>query len=131
MAAQIREAAGRSAVAVKAPNSAANFWPLNWANITNMAVVIHSRSLSGGVFREPHAVVTGTVKEVIAEADGDHHVWLQLDDDPKSRFTCEFIPELPLQPPPVGTHGEFFGIFRWDDQHGWFEVHPVTFWRST
>ena len=109
--------------------SPANYWPLDWRTISSQQYTLSTTEGGVGVFKEPHATVTGTVIERIAETDGDTHLWVRLDSDPKSRFAVEITPQHPISPEPaVGDHGQFFGIFRYDAQHAWFEIHPLDGW---
>lgn len=115
--------------AVVLPNRpGCNWWPLTWKTISAQQYTLSTTDPSVAIFKEPHAVVAGTVIEVIKESDGDIHCWVRLDDDPKSRFAVEFDPAISLSGPAVGDHGHFFGIFRYDAQHQWYELHPVTSW---
>lgn len=105
--------------------SPANYWLLDEQIISNMQIAVTPLDPTVSVFKEPHAVVEGVVEKVISEADGDHHIWLDLDGGSKSRFACEITPQQPITPPKAGDHVRIYGIFRYDFQHGWWELHPV------
>lgn len=100
-----------------------------------------------------HAV--GTVVQVIKEADGDRHIWFQVDPgfesllnaenhfQGKPAMLAEITPDCPLvtNPPdanhaaacpvtklPVpgpGDHIDVYGPWVLDLEHGWQEIHPV------
>lgn len=114
------------------PGSTANFWPLTWKTIQNQQWVVHPMDPTIKIFQEPRIAVTGTVIEVISEADGDHHVWLRLDDNAKSRFACEIdvFRFKDLGVPKTGQHVTMFGTYRYDLQHGWPETR-VEGWTPT
>ena len=59
--------------------SPANYWLLDEAIITNMQWAVTPLDPSLPVFKSPHCVVAGTVAKVINEADGDHHLCVELD----------------------------------------------------
>lgn len=111
--------------ALRAPGSSANYWPVEYAALQNMQWVIHQVDTTIPIFKEPHVAITGTVLEVIHEADADIHFWLRPDGTTKDRMACEIVPQNPLTPPAVGDHVTVFGIYRYDIQHGWDEIHPV------
>ena len=108
------------------PGSPANYWLLDEQLISNMQIVVTPVDATVPVFNMPHAVVEGVVSEVISEGDGDHHIWLTLDNS-KFRLACEIAPQNPITPPAVNDHVRIYGIFRYDFQHGWFELHPVDY----
>jgi hypothetical protein len=108
------------------PGSAANYWLLDEQLISNMQIVVTPVDATVPVFKMPHAVVEGVVSEVINEGDGDHHIWLTLDNS-KFKLACEIAPQNPLTPPAVNDHVRIYGIWRYDFQHGWWEIHPVDF----
>lgn len=109
------------------PGSPANYWLLDEQLISNMQIVVTPLDATVAVFKMPHAVVEGVVSEVINEGDGDHHIWLTLDNS-KFKLACEIAPQNALTPPAAGDHVRIYGIFRYDFQHGWWELHPVDFW---
>lgn len=108
------------------PGSPANYWLLDEQLISNMQWSVTALDPTVPVFKMPHAVVEGVVSEVINEGDGDHHIWLTLDNS-KARLACEISPQNPLTPPAVGDHIRVYGIFRYDLQHGWPELHPCDY----
>jgi hypothetical protein len=108
------------------PGSPANYWLLDESLISNMQLTVTPVDVTVPVFKMPHAVVEGVVSEVIAESDGDHHLWVTLDNS-KFRLACEIAPQNPLPVPAVNAHVRVYGILRYDFQHGWWELHPVDF----
>lgn len=101
-----------------------NYWQLDEQLISNMQWTVTPTDQSVPVFKMPHAYVEGVVEKVIHEQDGDTHLWVTLDGS-KFQFACEITPQNPLPAPTVGDHCGFYGIFRYDLQHGWPELHPV------
>lgn len=117
------------------PGSPANYWPLNEQIIANMQWTVIPLDHSVPVFKEPHACLEGTVGKLIAETDGDTHMWLILDNTSKAQIACEFIPQATrgtpaATPPNEGDHVRVYGIFRYDLQHAWSELHPVDYWEK-
>ena len=107
-----------------------NYWQLDEQIIANMAISLTPTDPSVPVFKLPHAYVEGTVNEIIHEQDGDTHVWLALDSS-KMRLACEWTPQTNIDPPPaVGTRIGVYGIWRYDFQHAWWELHPVDHWEA-
>lgn len=112
------------------------------------------------IVRNPCRTVTGTVRFVRAEPDGDYHVRLALDppyadlvndrnraeqqgglvveivcDNPVSQqdavATCAGVSSaLRLPPPSVGAHISVTGPYVLDTSHGWMEIHPVYEYQS-
>lgn len=76
-----------------------------------------------------HLCVTGTVRYVRAERDGDVHVRLC---DGALCVVAEIIPAVPLARPPKGARIEACGITRYDGWpgHGWHELHPLLAWKE-
>lgn len=108
--------------------SNANYWQLTQPMVANAQVALHPLDRSLGLPTEPHWYMTGTVIEVIHEADSDHHIWLRPEGTTKDRFALEISPQQPLTPPKVGDHIRAYGILRYDHQHGWWELHPLDHW---
>ncbi len=108
------------------PGSPANYWLLDEQIIANMAIALNPTDPTVPIFKMPHAVIEGVVNKVISEADGDHHLWVQLDNS-KMQLACEIAPQNPLTVPAAGDHVRVYGIWRYDFQHGWWEIHPVDF----
>lgn len=108
--------------------SPANYWQLDYDTINNMQWTVTLKDTRVPIFPDPHACVVGTVAEVINEADGDVHIWINVDGTTKGRFACEIIPQDKLPLPAVGQHIRVYGIFRYDLQHSWPEIHPVDHW---
>lgn len=107
------------------------------------------------IVRNPCLTVTGTVRLVRAEPDGDYHIRLALDpayvdlvndrnraeqqgglvveivcDNPVSQqdalATCASVSSaLRLPPPSVGAHISVTGPYVLDTSHGWMEIHPL------
>lgn len=69
-----------------------------------------------------HVEVTGRVTLSKREGDGDWHMRLE---DAKGFITAECIPEIPCPHPKVGQCVRVRGLSRFDDEHKWYEVHPV------
>jgi hypothetical protein len=108
----------------------ANYWQLDYDTIANMQWTVTPTNASIPLFTEPHACVIGTVEKVIQETDSDTHIWLTLDGTSKGQLACEIAPQNPLTAPQVGDHIAVYGIFRYDLQHGWPEIHPVDHWEK-
>lgn len=108
------------------PNSSANYWVLDEQLISNMQLAVTPLDPSVPVFKEPHCVITGTVQKVIHETDGDHHLWVELDNS-KFQLACEIVPQNAIPDPAAGDHVKVWGILRYDLQHGWWEIHPVDY----
>lgn len=108
------------------PASPANYWVLDEQLITNMQLTVTPLDPSVPVFKEPHIVITGTVEKVIHEQDGDHHLWVTLDNS-KFQLACEIVPQNVIPDPAIGDHVKIWGILRYDLQHGWWEIHPVDY----
>jgi len=88
--------------------------------------LVSIKDIVGGKFDKlPRARVTGTITaHRYNPDDGDTHV--QLSDDGGTHLVTEVIPELPLTIPPKGTKVWVNGIVRFDGEHGFWEIHPVT-----
>lgn len=112
------------------------------------------------IVRNPCLTVTGTVRLVRAEPDGDFHIRLALDppyanlinernraeqqgslvveivcDNPVSQqdavATCASVSSaLRLPPPSAGAHISVTGPYVIDASHGWMEIHPLYEYRS-
>lgn len=84
-------------------------------------------------FVYPRAEVTGYVVYWASEDDGDTHFRLADVDDPKAEdfVVCEITPEMPLARPALHAKVTARGIYRWDIEHGWPELHPVISWEAT
>jgi hypothetical protein len=103
---------------------------------------------------DPCITVTGVIKSIKQEPDGDLHVRVQLDPEftnllndrnvagqfgnlvvepvcqgpvtqPDAVAACENFHQ-DINVPPVGTHVTLTGAYVLDLQHGWMEIHPVT-----
>jgi hypothetical protein len=103
--------------------------------------------------RNPCMSVTGKIREIHAEPDGDFHVRLQLDPpfanlindrntsgqhgdlllepvceqpvtQPDAITTCIGV-QPSVKVPPVGTHVTATGAYVLDHTHGWMELHPL------
>lgn len=87
-------------------------------------------------FVYPHVEVTGYVIDHAGESDGDHHFNLAETDLGSIAanaaiadfVVCEIIPEVPVPDPPLHGRVTVRGIWRWDIEHGWPEIHPVLSW---
>jgi hypothetical protein len=70
-----------------------------------------------------HVEITGTVKGVRPQKDGDTHIELS---DGKDFVIGECIPKLPCAViPEVGQTVTMRGVSRYDRENHWYEVHPV------
>ena len=86
---------------------------------------------SGCEYVPTHATVTGIVASTRKQADGDIHV--KLCTEPRGAGAClvlELIPQIPMARPRARQRIEAAGIMRWDAHHRWWEMHPVTGWKS-
>ena len=109
------------------PGSPANYWLLDESIISNMQWAVTPLDPTVPVFKMPHAVIEGVVDKVINEQDGDTHLWVTLDNS-KFQLACEIAPQSKdIATPAVGAHVRIYGIFRYDLQHGWPELHPVDY----
>ncbi|TMC47831.1 MAG: hypothetical protein E6J14_14395 [Chloroflexi bacterium] len=108
--------------------SPANYWLLDYDTINNMQWVVSAKDTRIPLFPDPHACIVGTVSQVINEQDGDTHIWVTMDGTSKGRFACEITPQQKIAPPRVGQHIRVYGIFRYDLQHSWPEIHPLDHW---
>lgn len=83
--------------------------------------------------KHTHVCTFGYVGYRKKEADGDIH--LRIDETlpikgaimPRTGFiVAEVIPQLPIDTSlKVGQKVKVCGIRRFDDTHGWYEIHPV------
>ena len=70
-----------------------------------------------------HVEITGNVKSVKSERDGDTHIQVS---DGADFIIAECIPKLPCSViPEVGQTVTLRGISRYDRENRWYEVHPV------
>ena len=70
-----------------------------------------------------HVEITGNVKSVKSERDGDTHIQVS---DGADFIIAECIPKLPCSViPDVGQTVTIRGISRYDRENRWYEVHPV------
>jgi hypothetical protein len=81
--------------------------------------------LAAGTVKHTHVRVTGRVKLVRHEGDGDLHIQLT---GVTAFIVAECIPALPCTPPPLNARITVEGISRVDGEHHWWEVHPVERW---
>ncbi len=105
------------------------------------------RDLAGGRFAEGREVcVEGEVQFITGAPDGDTHVQLLVDEPIPYPMMDAHVwlfgatteigppyknPDRPqggLEDPAVGQRIRVLGTMRWDDTHGWYEVHPVKRW---
>lgn len=73
-----------------------------------------------------HVCVTAPVVYVRLMKDKDIHITL---DNGTAKVVAEIIPQFPLPRPKKGSVITVCGITRFDKQHRWPEIHPVTSWR--
>jgi hypothetical protein len=79
--------------------------------------------LAAGKVHMTRAEVNGTVTLVKREGDGDLHVRVS---DGQHFIVAECMPEIPCLRPKVGDRISVEGITRFDGEHKWWELHPVT-----
>lgn len=92
---------------------------------------------------DPCKRVSGTIKEIRHEEDGDLHINVSVDpayrgmlnEANKSKEHGYLVVEFMardgghLPEPNVGDHVDLLGAYVMDEQHGWHELHPV--WSET
>ncbi len=88
--------------------------------------LISISKLQQHLFTGPHATVIGTVDGEEKIFDGDWHV--NIKDQDNRLLVTEFIPEIPLPIPEVGSTIKIWGITRYDLENRWWELHPVIGW---
>jgi len=81
--------------------------------------------VSGGRFDSAHAAVAGDVTQLHRAVDGDIHFRIESGG---AFVVAEIIPELPLPIPEQGQVITAWGIVRHDDDHNWWELHPLIGW---
>jgi hypothetical protein len=79
--------------------------------------------------------VSGTIRSIRREADGDIHVglagverrWLNAGNLARGQgdLVMEIVPDLPVVVPPIGSRVTVVGPWVLDTQTGWNEIHPV------
>lgn len=79
--------------------------------------------MATGQVHMTRAEVTGSVQIVRREDDGDWHIRVS---DGKYFIVAECMPQLPCTLPKVGDKITVRGITRYDYEHSWYELHPVT-----
>lgn len=80
--------------------------------------------LAAGSVQMTRAEVTGVVKLVKKErGDGDLHIRVS---DGTHFIVAECMPQMPCTRPKVGDTVTVRGITRFDGEHKWWELHPVT-----
>lgn len=82
--------------------------------------------IAAGEWINPRARVCGVaVKVRYNPGDGDVKFDLRRPAGPEF-LVAEIIPELHREPPEEGEPVCVSGIVRYDEAHGWWELHPVT-----
>jgi hypothetical protein len=81
-----------------------------------------------GLQKHTHVAVTGRVKYLRREEDGDLHIKLVSLRDPTKFIIAECIPLIPCARPVLSSVITVRGVSRYDPEHGWREVHPVESW---
>jgi hypothetical protein len=79
--------------------------------------------LAAGRVHATRAEVTGRVTLVKKEGDRDLHIRVS---DGKHFIVAECMPQMPCTRPKVGDTVTVRGITRFDGEHKWWEIHPVT-----
>lgn len=75
-----------------------------------------------------HVCTTGTVATVSTQADGDVHIKVV---DARGHFiVAEIIPLLTVPHPVPKLSVRICGIRRYDDKHGWWEIHSAEDWSN-
>jgi hypothetical protein len=108
-----------------------------------LAGVYHPRRLQ---VLAPCVAITGVIKVIRHEQDGDYHINVALDAPFRSMLNAgnvthqhgylvtEIIPEdaaRGIHPPRIGTHVRVVGPWVYDRDHGWNEIHPVWIMQAT
>jgi len=73
--------------------------------------------------KDTHVQIKGTVTLVRKEEDGDIH--FRISDEHDHFIVCEIIPEIRIRSPKLHQTVNVYGISRYDEAHGWHEIHPV------
>jgi len=105
------------------------------AGPVNMYPDVALSKIAQGYYSRPRATTVGTVLKVTKQTDGDYHIILT---DGKYKIVCEIIPDMvpvladpaDIKRPKKGMQIKIGGIVRKDDQHGWWELHPVVSWEQ-
>jgi len=79
-------------------------------------------ALAHGRVGHTHVTTTGSVIKIRHELDGDTHLWIRAGVD---SLVLECIPKLPCPAVQVGQIVAPKGIYRFDMEHKWYEIHPV------
>ena len=80
--------------------------------------------MSKGEVQMTRVEISGTVEYVKKEADGDIH--FRLCDAGHVCVVCEIMPQIPFPSPKLHQGYTVQGVMRFDGEHKWYEVHPVT-----
>lgn len=75
--------------------------------------------------QQTHVETCGQVVYVRKQLDGDWHVTLAAG---TTKVVVEIIPNLPLSVPKKNQWIRVRGIRRFDNEHGWPEIHPLEWW---
>ncbi len=82
--------------------------------------------IASGQWINPRARVCGVAVNVrYNPGDGDVKFDLR-DSNGQGSLVAEIMPELHREPPTEGETVCVSGIVRYDEPHGWWELHPVT-----
>lgn len=95
---------------------------MSFGKYTTLTVPDFNSSTSG--FKGSRVIVRSVkITEHGYSDDGDMHI--NVTDSSGTLMTAELIPEYWLTVPKVGTIVDLWGIRRFDEAHGFYEMHPV------
>src|SRR5947208_16176962 len=84
---------------------------------------VNISDINAGTVEHTHVQVSAIVDKMHNEKDGDVHLHISNGD---ASMVAEIIPELPVEVPPLNQPLTIGGILRYDSQHSWWELHPIT-----
>jgi hypothetical protein len=108
-----------------------------WVDLTHPGNGTTAAAVSGGKIPEGSYVwLNATVGFTARNNDGDQAIGDDLVEVlalcPPAQLTTEITPPYfgIVSPPPVGAAIRLYGQVRFDENHGWWEVHPVRAWQA-